>query len=142
MAISSNAITSGFSVLTAISIPSVFPHPVRTSVSTPISFCGTPSFTAAISPRVSTTATRFLAVPMPHDISLTESRKRVVFPDPGGPAISRPPEKYFESGMAQFLYSTASLMLIDDTSAMPTILPFSITALAAIPALHPFLSGM
>ena len=136
---SSTASTCGAMERSIMSMPTAFGQPSITSVRGPRSHCGTPPKQAAISERSSTTDTFF---PDPHDPPLESSRirsrKRVVFPAPGGEitSVSRnssPDRRCGSTDFAHPFISWAMRMFRDEISRTVFTCPDSTTAFPVIP---------
>ena len=81
--------TCGLALRSSMGMPTALGQPSSTSVWHPTSSWGTPRYIPAISPRSSTTPTRSAArSSVPLDSAAIISRSSVVFPAPGGAAIS------------------------------------------------------
>lgn len=139
---SSTASTWGFITRSRSGSACAFGQPLKTSVQGPKSSWGTPSFAAAISRRSSATLTR-----NPRQlIQRTRSRRKVVFPLPGGPRIRVEhtiPSAQISSAALRATPGTAlaSRITKELTFRRPTKRPSRITASPHKPIRHPSSSG-
>ena len=130
---SSIARTSGFIALMSIIAAFAFGASLITSVCLPTSNWATPSLTAAISPRSSATDTR---LPL-SEITLTNSRRQVVLPQPGGEAIKMSVRPFRFISLSSFAATPRiSFGILSDNelrSLMPQTVPARIIAFPHIP---------
>ena len=130
---------------TAISIPAALSAVSKTSLPAPKSLPHLPSKLPDISPRLSITAMRYIFPHSPLASCLIRSRKTVVFPLPGGPAISSPPVLYARTISFAAPRTSCAIRIFNDEISL--IFPFSFSV-PQTPArfpprslMYPFLSS-